>query len=245
MSEKIKRVVKNGMRFYRVTLDNKVIGEFPSITTVLGETSDKTGLIKWRERVGEAEAERISELSRQRGTMMHRLIELYKQLKGEKSERLEKLKSLAKTDPEINEVPVEFHQQGWEFFNKFYYNSSMFFDQVSEVLAAEKFLWSKYGYAGTVDNVSKMIDNRILVIDYKNSRKPKLESWIQDYFVQGSAYFVAIWERLGIKPDGIEIWIASETESIPQCFSLTKEEVKHYFQQFINRLNQFNSKYND
>lgn len=245
MPEKIKRFEKNGMRFYRVTVDDKTIGEFPSITTVLGETSDKTGLIKWRERVGEVEAERISELSRQRGTMMHRLIELYKQLGGEKSERLEKLKSLAKTDPEINEVPEEFHQQGWEFFNKFYYNSSMFFDQVSEVLAAEKFLWSKYGYAGTVDNVSKMIDNRILVIDYKNSRKPKLEAWVQDYFIQGSAYFVAIWERLGIKPDGIEIWIASETESVPQCFSLTREDVKYYFQQFINRLTQFNNKYND
>lgn len=245
MSEKIQRVEKNGLRFYRVTVDDTVIGDFPSITTILGETSDKTGLEDWRQRVGEAEAERITELSRHRGTMMHRLIELYKQLKGEKAERLAQLKSLAKTDPEINEVPVEYHQPGWDFFNKFYYNSSIFFDQVKEVIAAEKFLWSKYGYAGTVDNVSKMVTDKILIIDYKNSRKPKLEAWVQDYFIQGSAYFIAIWERLGIKPDGVEIWIASETEDIPQCFALTTKDVKYYFQQFINRLKQFNNKYHD
>lgn len=245
MSEKIQRVEKNGLRFYRVTVDDTVIGEFPSITTILGETSDKNGLERWKQRVGEVEANRISELSRNRGTIMHRLIELYKQLSGDKLERLQQLKSLVKTDPEINEVPVEYHQPGWDFFNKFYYNSGLFFDQVEEVIAAEKFLWSKYGYAGTVDNVSKMVNGKILVIDYKNSRKPKLEAWVQDYFIQGSAYFIAIWERLGIKPDGVEIWIASETEDIPQCFAFTAKDVKHYFQKFINRLNQFKNKYND
>jgi genome maintenance exonuclease 1 len=244
MAEQIRRVEKNGLRFYRVTIDGEVLGEFPSITTILGETSDKSGLEKWRKRVGEEEADRISELSRQRGTMMHRLIELYKPLQGTKQERLDQLKSLVKTDPEINEVPVEFHQPGWDFFYKFYYNSSMFFDQVAEVIAAEKFLWSKYGYAGTVDNVSRMITDKILVIDYKNSRKPKQEAWIQDYFIQGSAYFVAIWERLGVKPDGVEIWIANEQESMPQTFTLTSEDVKYYFQQFINRLKQFNTIHN-
>ena len=245
MSEKIHRFEKNCMRFYRITKNGQTIGEFPSITTVLGETSDKSGLEEWRERVGESEADKISELSRHRGSVMHRLIELYKQLKGEKNERLTQLKSLAKTDPEINEIPKEYHEDGWTFFYKFYNNSGAFFDQVLEVIAAEKFIWSKYGYAGTVDNVSKMINNRILIIDYKNSRKPKKEAWVQDYFIQGSAYFISIWERLGIKPDGVEIWIASETEEIPQCFSLTTNDIKYYFQQFINRLTQFNKKYND
>lgn len=245
MSEKIQRVEKNGLRFYRVTVDDTVIGEFPSITTILGETSDKSGLERWKQRVGEVEANRISELSRHRGTIMHRLIELYKQLSGNKLERLQQLKSITKTDPEINEIPVKFHQPGWDFFNKFYYNSNLFFDQVEGVIAAEKFLWSKYGYAGTVDNVSKMTGDKILVIDYKNARKPKKEAWVQDYFIQGSAYFIAIWERLGIKPDGVEIWIANEIEPIPQTFTLSAKDVKYYFQQFINRLNQFKKKYND
>jgi hypothetical protein len=246
----IKRVEKNGMRYYEVSEEGKVIGTFPSITTILGNTSDKSGLEKWKKRVGETEAKRISELSMNRGTVMHRLIELYKPLEGTKIERLNQLQEIAKTDEEVNQFSNEENGQiwleaGWAMFMKFWRNSSQYFDRVLKVIEAETFLWSKIGYAGTVDNISEMIDGNRLVIDYKNSRRPKREEWIQDYFVQGSAYFIAHWERTGIKPHGVEIWIANEEDSIPQTFKLTAEDVKYYFQEFINRLNKFKELYND
>lgn len=248
MQYTIERVPKNGMRYYRVTEGNQVIGEFPSITTILGNTSDKSGLEKWKQRIGEAEAKRISELSMNRGTVMHRLIELYKPLEGTKTERLEQLKQLAANDEEVNQFSEDENgalwlEEGWKMFMKFYLNSSQFFDRVSNVIAAENFLWSKIGYAGTVDNVSEMTDNSVLIIDYKNSRRPKMEAWVQDYFVQGSAYYVAHWERTGQRPHGVEIWIANEEESVPQIFKLTAEDVKYYFQEFTNRLKKFNELY--
>lgn len=250
MSYQIKRVQKHGLRHYQVTENGKVLGTFPSITTVLGQTSDKSGLEKWKKRVGEAEAKRISELSMNRGTIMHRLIELYKPLPGDKTEKLEALKELAKTDEEINQYSGDENgptwlEEGWKMFMKFYMNSSQFFDEVEEVLEAETFLWSKVGYAGTVDNISKMSGNKIKVIDYKNSRKPKREEWIQDYFVQGSAYFIAYWERTGIKPHGVEIWIANEVDAIPQKFTLSAKDIKYYFSEFVRRLNQFKEMYNE
>lgn len=247
--ENIRRVEKHGLRHYEVTSeDGSVIGVFPSITTVLGETSDKSGLEKWKKRVGEAEAKRIGELSMNRGTVMHRLVELYKGTEGDKLQRLEALKEVASTDEETNQYSEEENgalwlAEGWKMFMKFYFNSSQYFDRVSEVIAAESFLWSKIGYAGTVDNVSKMTDGRVLVIDYKNSRRPKREEWVQDYFVQGSAYFIAHWERTGQRPDGVEIWIANEEDSIPQTFSLTIEDVKYYFGEFKRRLDLFQEKY--
>lgn len=246
----IRRVDKHGMRHYEVSQKGDIIGVFPSITTVLGNTSDKSGLEKWKKRVGEAEAKRISELSMNRGTVMHRLIELYKPLQGTKEERLQRLKELAADDEEVNQFSADENgalwlNEGWVMFMKFYLNSSQFFDRVDEVIAAEVFLWSKIGYAGTVDNVSKMIDDRTLVIDYKNSRRPKQEAWVQDYFVQGSAYFIAHWERTGVKPDGVEIWIANEEDSVPQIFKLTAEDVKYYFAEFLKRLKQFNEIYKD
>jgi genome maintenance exonuclease 1 len=249
MSYQIKRVQKHGLRHYQVTENGKVLGTFPSITTVLGQTSDKSGLEKWKKRVGEAEAKRISELSMNRGTIMHRLIELYKPLPGDKTEKLEALKELAKTDEEVNQYSGDENgptwlEEGWKMFMKFYMNSSQFFDEVEEVLEAETFLWSKVGYAGTVDNISKMAGNKIKVIDYKNSRKPKREEWIQDYFVQGSAYFIAYWERTGIKPHGVEIWIANEVDAIPQKFTLSAKDIKFYFSEFVRRLNQFKEMYN-
>lgn len=247
--ENIRRVEKHGLRHYEVTSeDGNVIGVFPSITTVLGETSDKSGLEKWKKRVGEAEAKRIGELSMNRGTVMHRLVELYKATKGDKSERLNALREIASTDEETNQYSKEENgalwlEEGWKMFMKFYFNSSQYFDRVAKVIAAESFLWSKVGYAGTVDNVSEMTDGRTLVIDYKNSRRPKREDWVQDYFVQGSAYFIAHWERTGQKPDGVEIWIANEEQSIPQTFSLTISDVKYYFAEFKRRLKLFNEKY--
>jgi len=250
--ESIVRVEKHGLRHYEVTSsEGKTIGVFPSITTVLGETGDSTaGLDKWRKRVGEAEAKRISELSMNRGTIMHRLVELYKATEGTKKERLETLKTQASTDEEVNQYKEDENgtiwlQSGWEMFMKFYFNSSQFFDRVKKVIAAESFLWSKVGYAGTVDNISEMTDGSVLVIDYKNSRRPKREEWVQDYFVQGSSYFIAYWERSGKKPDGVEIWISNEEDSIPQIFKLTVDDIKHYFKEFQRRLELFKEKYPD
>ena len=43
----------------------------PSVTTVLDKTSDKTALIAWRKRVGDAEANRVSKESAGLGTKVH------------------------------------------------------------------------------------------------------------------------------------------------------------------------------
>ena len=247
---KINRKQVGGRRYYEVSEGTDVVGLFPSITTVLSGTSDKSGLDKWRKKVGEAEADRISKLSMNRGTVMHRLVELYKATEGTPEARLEQLKAIASTDEEVNQYKDETEGQtwldaGWVMFMKFWYNHSQFFDRVVEVLAAEQFLFSIKGggYAGTVDNVSKVSDpfdgDRIVIIDYKNSRKPKREDWIQDYYVQASAYWFAYWERTGIKPDGVEIWIANEIDDCPQVFTLDNTEIRLYFQQFQERLKTF------
>ena len=249
---KIKRKVVDGRRYYEVTEGAEVIGLFPSITTVLGETSDKSGLEVWRNKVGHEEADRISRLSMNRGTVMHRLIELYKKINADSPEsKLELLKQIANGDNEINQFSEHeegqlFLDEGWKFFYKFWYNHSRFFDRVKRVLAAEEFLWTTKGggYAGTVDNISEMEDGTVLIIDYKNSRKPKREDWIQDYFIQASAYYIAYWDRTGIKPNGAEIWIANEIEDFPQVFKLTNEDVKYYFKEFANRLKEFHEKVN-
>tara|TARA_R110000772_G_scaffold148902_3_gene259531 strand:+ start:1066 stop:1824 length:759 start_codon:yes stop_codon:yes gene_type:complete len=251
MSEySISRKQVNGQRYYQVKENSgDILGLFPSITTVLGATSDKSGLERWRQQVGEAEAKRISELSMNRGTVMHRLIELYKSFQGDPDECLEQLKVIASTDTEINQYAGDENgalwlAEGWIMFMKFWNNQPKFFKRVNEVLEAETFLWSKIGYAGTVDNISKMNDDRVLIIDYKNSRKPKREDWIHDYFVQASAYWVAYWERSGTKPDGVEIWIANEKQDTPQIFKLENVDVKYYFKEFTERLETFKEMHN-
>jgi len=113
---KIKRKVIDGRRYYEVTEGSEVIGLFPSITTVLGETSDKSGLEEWRNKVGHEEADRISRLSMNRGTIMHRLIELYKKINADSPEaKVELLKQIADGDKEINQFNN--HEEGELFLN--------------------------------------------------------------------------------------------------------------------------------
>lgn len=241
----VKRVTKKSGRYYQITDDNGHVFKYPSITTILGQTSDKSGLVEWKKRIGEKEANRISSLAANRGTVMHRLIELYKPLVGTKEERLEELKKISRTDDEICEIETQYIIEGWKMFMKFWRNHELFFDRVKKVLEAETFLWSTIGYAGTVDNVSEMIDDGILVIDYKNSRRPKREEWIQDYYLQAAAYYVAYYQRSRKIPKGAEIWIANEEDDVPQIFTLTKSDLKYYFDEFRKRLKKYNEMKNN
>jgi hypothetical protein len=248
MNESIERVERHGHRYYQVTRDGEVIGTYPSMTTILGNTKDKGGIDEWRDRVGHEEADRISNLSMNRGTIMHRLLELYKGLKGTPEERLQELKVITMTDEEVNQFNEDpmgkvWLDAGWEFFMKFWNHHEDFFDRVVQVLAAEKFIWSNKGYAGTLDNASEMVGNKILIIDYKNSRKPKRDEWIEDYFCQTAGYSVAFYERTGIVPTGCEIWIANELEDKPQIFTMTYNDMKYYFKEFMKRLRQFEQIY--
>jgi len=247
MSETIERVEVNGLRHYKVTVDGEVIGIFPSMTTILGETKDKGGLDEWRNRVGHEEADRISNLSMNRGTIMHRLIELYKGLKGTPEERLQELKNIASTDEEVNQFNEDpmgdtWLNAGWEMFMKFWNHHEDFFDRVVKVLAAEKFIWSKRGYAGTLDNASMTSDRGVIIIDYKNSRKAKRDEYITDYFIQVAGYSVAFYERTGIVPEGCEVWISNEIDDKPQIFKLTYNDIKYYYKEFMKRLKQYNEK---
>ena len=248
----IKRVQENGLRFYQVTEGSDIVAKLPSVTTILGETKDKSGLEKWRKRVGEKEADRISNLSMSRGTIMHRLIELYKtKTSGEAQDRLVELKEIAKTDDEVNEFSEDengelYLEEAWKFFYKFWFNSADYFDTIKEVIEAETFLWTVKGggWAGTVDNISEVVDGKIKIIDYKNSRKPKREEWVIDYYLQASAYFIAYWDMSGKKADGAEIWIANEVDNLPQKFTLTQSDLEFYAKEFIKRRKMFQDKYN-
>ena len=62
----LKRVESNGSRLYETPA-----GKVASVTTILDGTKDKTFLLEWRKRVGDAEANRISKEAAGLGTLMH------------------------------------------------------------------------------------------------------------------------------------------------------------------------------
>ena len=60
------RIEDQGTRLYDING-----ARLPSVTTILGKTKNQQFIKDWKEKVGEAEAERIKNLSSNRVTAMH------------------------------------------------------------------------------------------------------------------------------------------------------------------------------
>ena len=178
---------KNGKRLY-VTPDGE---SYPSVTTVLSD-SKKQGIIDWRKRVGEKEANKISTKASRRGTKVHKLCEDYlnneSTFKDYTPDNVEMFKSI---QPTLNEIEV--------------------------VYAQERTLFSHHlKTAGRVDCVGKF-RGKTHIIDFKTSNKPKKWEWIDNYFMQGSAYSVMWEEMTGVPVPYIAIIIAV-ADDVPQVF---------------------------
>ncbi len=221
-------------RYYVV--DEKSGLAYPSVTTIISETSDKSGLKSWVDRVGEAEAERISKFSANRGTFMHSLHENYldfRFIKGEDNSLQKAMKGALIQNPSLTKEEIEC---GKNLFMQFH-NNSDFYERIDEVMFQEVALWSSKGggYAGRMDLSIWGKDRIPKIIDFKTSRKPKREDWIDGYKKQIAAYSIAMYERYGIFPEECEIWISCESGEV-QTFTMNKTEIKEWFGKFYQDL---------
>ena len=180
-------VTENGKRCYVTPTGEK----YPSVTTVLSNYK-KDGIIKWRKRVGEKEANKISTKASRRGTKVHKLCEDYlnneSAFQGYTPDNVDMFKTI---QPTLNEIEV--------------------------VYAQERSLFSHHlKTAGRVDCVGKF-RGKTHIIDFKTSNKPKKWEWIDNYFMQGSAYSVMWEEMTGVPVPYIAIIIAVADDT-PQVF---------------------------
>jgi hypothetical protein len=209
---------------------------YPSVTTIIGETSDKSGLKDWTSRVGAKEAEKITKFSANRGTFMHSLHENYldvRFIKGEDDALKKAMKISLEQNPSLTKEEIEC---GKDLFMQFL-NNTDFYDRIDEVMFQEVPLYSDKGggYAGRMD-LSIWGKGRIpKIIDFKTSRKPKREEWIDGYKMQVAAYSVALYERHGVFPEECEIWISCESGEV-QTFTMDQRAIRNWFTRFYSKL---------
>lgn len=168
--------------------------KYPSITTVLGHLK-KDSILAWRKRVGEETANKISTQAATRGTSVHQLAEDY-----------------------VNNK--EDWAKGAMPSNLFAFNQikPILDNRIDNVWAQEVPLYSdKFAIAGRVDCIAEF-DGELTIIDYKTSRKPKKEEWIENYFMQAAFYAAAFYERTGVAIKKYAIIIAVDDEE-PQVFT--------------------------
>ena len=90
-------------------------------------------------------------------------------------------------------------------------------ERIGDVYAQEAPLYSTHlGVAGRVDCVA-MFDGKLSIIDFKTARKPKRKEWIENYFIQESAYAV-MWEERTGTPIVQLVTIIAVDNNPPQVF---------------------------
>jgi genome maintenance exonuclease 1 len=173
-------------------------GAYPSITTLLGKTSSsQIWLQKWKDKVGEEEAARISKEATDRGTAVHEYLEKY--WNGE-----DILSDLARESSNVR-LPAKALIHGTS-------------RNVTEVWAQEIPVWSPtLKFAGRVDMIG-LWNNIPSIIDFKTSKKIKKGKDIKDYFLQASGYAYAHNELFGTNIQKIVIIVAVDGEEEPLIF---------------------------
>ena len=199
------RVEKAGKRYY-VTPDGN---SYPSITSILAQ-QENLGLEAWKAKVGEKEAKRISQESARIGTAVHQMAEFY-------------LSNYAvRLDKEEKKIMDTFNRLRFLLGN------------INNIVGLEVPLFSDLlRVAGTCDCIADY-NNRLWIIDFKTSRKPKKEEWIDDYFMQTFAYKLMFEEMTGVEIQQIVILVACTESFDVQVFKKPAKDADEWLKKLIN-----------
>ena len=194
--------------WYQTKFDNV----YPSISTILSATSTddkKNGLKNWK--ANEPAHEYITKQSQHIGTQSHKIIEDY----------LSNNLSLE----EFDLLPIA-------HFN----NLKPFLENISDVTCIEQRMYSdKLKVAGTSDLIA-YYDGKLSIIDYKTKRKPQIDDYMYEYYLQTTCYAQMFHEVTGQKINQIVILVSSEKntrqEFIKTCDNYIEpmnERIKNYY----------------
>jgi hypothetical protein len=195
----------------------------PSVTTVLSATSlSKSGIDQWRQRVGDAEADRVIKQSTDIGTAVHEAIENYLNENdwdnfGQNTDQI-----MAKN---ITSKFIEHALTG-----------------IDEVWGLEVGLILDKLYAGTADCIG-IYNGLPTLIDFKTAKRIKKREWIEDYFLQGCAYANAHNVMFDTNIQQVVILMV-DRDLLFKEFLVTSSEFIHLTAKWKQRLINFDKKYN-
>jgi len=190
---------------------------YPSVTSVLSLLK-KDSLQDWRNKVGESVANWEMGRAARRGKAMHTLVEQY----------------LQNETPSIRDVlPLGLFKL-----------IRPYVDQIDNIRLLESIMYSKkLTIAGQVDCVAEY-NGKLSVIDFKSANKSREEGWIENYFLQTTAYSMMYEETFGEKIEQIVIILACE-DGVAQTFikktadyqQKLMESIDNFYKQFNNKQN--------
>ncbi len=213
----LKRVEVDGKRRYDWGGGDPV----PSVTTILDATKDKTHIIEWRKRMGEAKATQITVEAAGRGTRMHKYLETY---------------IGTGTWPTAGSNP--YAAQAHHMATKVKEHALV---HVDEIWGSEVPLYVPQIYAGTTDLVG-VYKSQPSIMDFKQTNKPKKKEWIEDYYLQLTAYALAHNEIHGTDIKEGHVFMCSQDGQYQQ-FDLWPDEFDYWKEKWWERVYQYYENY--
>ena len=195
--------------------------EVPSVTNVLSSTSDQSGIEEWKRRVGHEEAERILQESSSIGSNVHNALENY--LQDKEWEIIDDGSYISKTSILILE----------SFINNLV-------NDIDEIWGLESGLILDGLYAGTADCIG-IYNGEESLIDFKTAKKLKPKEWIEDYFLQCSAYANAHNVMYGTNIKQTVVLMVDRNQEYKK-FIVNNREFDHYTNKWKQRLIKFHNK---
>ena len=208
--EKLKRVEVDGKRRYETPGGPPVA----SVTTILSATKDQTHLIEWRRKVGEKKAQEITTEAAGVGTRMHKYLEDY-------------IDTGEWPSPGSNPYAQQAHMMATKI-------KVHALDDVDEIWGSEVPLYIPNIYAGTTDLVGVYKGNPC-IMDFKQSNKLKKVEWIEDYFLQLTAYALAHNEVHGTNIREGHVFMCTRAGEYQQ-FDIWPHEFDEWEQEWWNRV---------
>lgn len=192
-------------------------GRFPSVTSVLDGTRDKSGLQQWREAIGTTRADQILRVACARGTALHSAIETFTE---------------SGNPPAFNYLLTPY----WK-------SVAPFLSNIESTLLREAPVWHPEGYAGSIDWCGYFLDSgpQPELSDWKSADKPPKAVKLYEYSLQLAAYVAAL--NHVYRPQGLSITRARLVVAMP-CRSAhieiyEEDALKQLFQHFRARLQRF------
>jgi genome maintenance exonuclease 1 len=185
---------------------------YPSITTVLS-AYNKKAIMEWRQRVGEETANKISAKASGRGTKLHNSVENY--LLNEMSDM--KMRTMM---PDVKEMFLDIRP--------------LLDKNIGDIYGIEQPLYShKLKLAGRCDCIAEW-EGELAIVDWKTASKKKEKHYIQNYFMQATAYSEMFEEITGKPISKIVIAIAVEADGT-QVFIERKEDYLAKLQEYVDK----------
>ena len=211
------RALFNGKRHYQVNNER-----LPSVTSILSATmplEKREGLKRWENKVGKKQAQIIKKEAGNRGTLLHEMLE--KWIKGKLNLDLLGHNTREKL------MADEIIENGLK-------------NKLNIIWGSEETLYFPGKYAGAADLIAGDYEGKSCIIDFKNSNKPRQDSWNDEFYMQLGAYIAAHNEVYNTSIDRGIILLCTK-DNFFQKFIIEGERLKEYQNKFFERVEQYYS----